>query len=133
MWKIIKILLGLALLTLAVFSIEIYRTEVRCIKVGETYEISYPRHGELHQESVTVGDDWGVLAETGGDYACMGLCGLGCQPLKSGREVWLYPCLLHDVCSFREVSSKFIQDEVCGDAALSSARAVVAHSLKGCD
>lgn len=103
---------------------------VDCLEPGERREFSYEVAGKLHEESLVVGEDWGFLESNQGDYACMGLCGPGCENKENG--VWLYHCMVHDACSYRYSSKNFMEDPNCGESAYLAARENAARYFKGC-
>lgn len=63
---------------------------------------------------VHVGECWGQDSD-GGNYDCLGLCGVGCQPEWPGLcSNWSRNCLRHDVCSYYYNSRGGALDSSCG-------------------
>jgi hypothetical protein len=99
-----------------------------CITPGQTIKIAYDDLNGLHKQAILVGDDYGVLAENNGFYACMGQCGGGCT--ETGP--WLAACLSHDVCSFKNKSKGFVFDHNCGDEAARASLSVLSYKVFSC-
>ena len=57
------------------------------------------------------GESWGNQPNTGGNYDCMGTCGVGCS---YGDANWARNCLRHDVCSYYFGASGMFLDNNCG-------------------
>ena len=87
-----------------------------CLTKGKTYTATYTaKSGATTSQSVLAGANWGQnMADAGGDYNCMGMCGAACNGIL-GLKRYSQDCLNHDTCSHNLNASGGASDINCGD------------------